>query len=272
MAEAARKIDRSHNQGPVTLDTFDERVRIAFEAVEKRINELEVGLQRVPEVIDRDNEGRVSDFLKQVKEAQKDAEKTRKTLKGPLDAKGTKIQNYHRSLIAPLEKVLKAVNDRFDEYDRKRRAEEQARIEEERRKAREAEERAAREAEEARKQAEEAARAADDEETRARAEQAMAAARQAEREAVAANARTTTSLRASVGTIRGEASQRVSQSFWDFEADHAAIDLNRLRDYLGRDAIETAIRKAIRDHTDGDTCRLTIPGVRIFRNERRITR
>ena len=270
MAQAEQQI--GHNQGPVSLDPFEERIKVAFREVEDRINELEVGLQRVPNVIDNDNAGDVSDFFKQVKTAMKDAEKIRKELKQPLDEKGKKVQSYHQSIIVPADRVLKKVSERFDEYDRKRAAEEAARIAEERRKAAEKEEAERARAQKKREAAEAAAKEADNEATREHAERKMAEARQAEREAQAASEAVNTTSKARVGSIRGAASARLVQSFWDFEADFEQIDLNRLRDYLAQEAIETALRKAIKDTAEGETCSLKIPGVRVFRNQRRITR
>ena len=44
--------------------------------------------------------------------------------------------------------------------------------------------------------------------------------------------------------------------------------LNRLRRHLSQEAIDTAIRKLIQEHAEGDTCLLRMAGLKVERRTR----
>jgi hypothetical protein len=250
-----------HNSGQPLTTTDD-----AFAPIKRRAIELEVGLARVPQEIDQDNSGKVTDFVKQCKAAIKDAGDIKSDLKRPhLDA-NTQIETAYKNIIAPLEKMTKTILDRLNAYEKQRREAEQRRLDEERRKREEAERREREEADRTRKEAEEKARAANSEAELAAAEQAMAEAHDAEQRATLAAKEVQESSKATVSNTKGVASTAVTTSRWDVtNVDMDTVNLNRLRKYFDPETVKRAARAAMRDSMDGKDCTLNIDGITVER-------
>lgn len=229
-----------HNNPPDPLEE-------AFRPIQARTNELRVGLARVPETIDPDNEGRVTDFIKQVKATIKDAKDAHRAVKAPVLEQSRAIDAKLKAMTEPLEKMLEPIQKRLADYAKKCADEERRRQEEARRRAAEEEEAKRREAEEARRAAEEKARSADTVEARQEAEAAFAGVQQAEAEAEAAAKKRELADKAKSSLIRGESgSVAVQQTYWAHEIDMDTFDLNRLRPFFKPEEIDKAVRAAIK--------------------------
>jgi len=172
----------------------------------------------------------------------------RKEIKDPYWTAGKRIDEYFRPLTARVDTVVNFFQKIADTYAAEKAAKERAIAEAAARKAREEEE--ARLA--AAKAAEDAGRLKD---AGAHAAKAEAAAERAEE----AEARASASADALTHTRTGSGILSTAKEEWAFEITHYDhIDLEALRPYLARDAIEKALRFAVKQGMR------EIKGVRIF--------
>jgi hypothetical protein len=169
----------------------------------------------------------------------------RKREKQPYLDAGRAVDGWFGALTDRLEKIRTVFQNAADQYQREKAAAERKAREDEARKLREAEEKKRREAEEAK-------RAATQEKKTDEADRLAARAEEAE-EAAAAPVADLVRTRTASGTVASAASE------WTFEVtsyDH--VDLDLLRPYIKRDAIDAACRLAVRQGVREIRC------VRIF--------
>jgi len=206
-----------------------------------RRDELLAGVDRAPEKIeDEDMSRKVTDFAKQVKTARKTGESRRKDDKEPHLEAGRTVDGFYKAEITdPLDKAVKTLESRLTVYQRTKMEAERRRREEEARKA----------AEEA-KAREEALQTEED------LDSAIAAEEQAKEAERATQAKP-----AELGQVRGDYGVSSMRANWTFEIT-GPVDLEVLRPYFTQDAIDKAIRAAIKDGVRDPAIR----GVRIFKD------
>ena len=246
-----------HNKPPAEKPTDPiERFRTTKEreiqTLRDRVNELKVGLARVPETITKDSEKLASDFMDQCKALSRDINKAHKEHKAPHLARGKVIDEMlgpKSPLVTGFKDILAPVQNRWDAYVRAQ-AEATRKAEEE--KARAAEAERIRQEEEARQReaaAAEAARQATSQEERQaaahafdEAEAARVKAQSAAEKFEAAKKRMTEPFK-----IKGDYG---STSFITTRKvlvvdDLDAIPAGLVWPYVAEDAKRTAIRKAL---------------------------
>lgn len=240
---------RYHNQPPVresltnNLSDLGEMVARETTALVARRDEFLANCSAIPEVIDSDEmDGRVNDQIAQWTKFIGEVDRWKDDTKAPILTADRLIMATHAKLRSPIEDIKKRVNERSTIFKR-------AKLERER-KAREAA------AAEAARLAAEAERMAQDQTTLQDAIDAAAAA-EASKRAAEAKASELSRSRGGWGSVSS------LQSFWDFdELDRHAIDLEAIRPHLALDAIEKAVRAAIKSGSR------KMRGVRIFENTR----
>lgn len=226
-----------------------------------RKDELLAAASRAPtEIEDDETAGKVTDFIKQLAAATKNANAARVAEKEPYLEGGRQVDGFFKAITDPLEKTKKAIERVLTAYQRKKADEERRRREEEERRAREAAERKRREAEEA------AAKLASDEDLD-NAISAEEAAKQAAADAAAAQ-KSADAKAAELSRNRGDYGGVASlRTFWDFrDLDRASLDLEALRNHLPMDGLEKAVRSFIK--AGGRELR----GVEIFENTTTVVR
>lgn len=241
MAEAVA--DLGHNNPPTDIEILKDRLDTENAALAKRRDELLDAATRVPPSVDTEEmAGKVSDFLKQVSACMKNAEAQRESAKEPHLAAGRVVDGYFKTgFTNPLDTAKRAIQDRLTTYLRKKEEAERRRREEEERKAREA----AAEAEARARAAAEQMRSAAD----------MATAISAEEEAVqkAADAlkaeQDANAKAAELSRTRGDFGALASlKTEWVGEVDNVTgMTFVTLAPYIAKDAIEKALRLAIRN-------------------------
>lgn len=238
-----------HNVGdPIAVETANLRER--YDRLFARAEELKAAVQQVPaEIADEEQAGKVAELRRMLRVCFGELEAARKVAKAPWDRIAKAV---HSLFVEPQEQLTDGI-DKLDQrertYLRRRRDEEEARRREALREAQEREAAAWRE----REAAEALARAADAEQAKARdamaAVQLAAQARDQQEAAAkvlqAAEQQAAEPVKvASVGAYGARTSLRKVWSFRNLSMDK--IDLDALRPYLGRTAVETALRLAIR--------------------------
>lgn len=206
-----------------------------------RAKSLLEGFLRAPaEVADDDMAGKMSDFIKQLAAAAKAAEDKRTADKRPILEAGTIIDDYFKAIRLPLIDAQTKITARLTAYLQKKAAAEQAK--------RLAEERLARErAEAARVEAERIAQAAMTEADMDTAivaeEQARVAETVVQQTAAAADVRPAELSRtySSHGTVASLKGQMVGTI-----TDRAMLDYKALGPYFTQDALDKAVRAAIK--------------------------
>jgi hypothetical protein len=198
---------------------------------------------------------RISETVVIINKCMKAAEAGHKKEKAPYLNGGRAVDSFfNQRIIAQLEESKRTLEARQTVYLRKKAAEEEARRIEEARKA-------AEEADRLRQIAEQEAAKARNAEEAERAAQLQKDAQQAEADSLKAGKAAAAGL-ADISrqrTISGVTSGL--RAYWDFSVeDYSKVNLDQLRPYLKRDAIDDAIRAAIRlDIRD-------IDGVKIFQS------
>lgn len=258
--EAATK-HPSDNARTITPEQIKEDLKYRLQARTKRIADLVVGCNRVPESINSaDIAAQTIDFIAQCKTELTAMEKLRKEEKKPFDDAGTAVQTFFKNAVASLTAAVDKITKTVGKYHA-----EVAKAEAEAEAARKAaEDQAKREAEQAAIKAEqdarEAARRADSEAERAiaiAAQQKAETLRTAAEEAMTAKKQKQTPTRI-IGEHGGTGYTRKP---WTFEVvDPLAIP----REFLEIDtkAINDAIRNGERN----------IPGLLIFQETTFVTR
>jgi len=252
-----------HNQPPIRetladhLSDLGEMVAKETQGLALRRDEFLANCSAIPDVIDSDEmDGRVNDQIAQWTKFMKEVDRWKDDTKAPILTADRLIMATHAKLCDPIAAIKKRVNERSTLYKRAKADRERKIREEAERQAREAAEAAAR-------AAAEAERAAQDAATLSAAIDAEAVAKQAAADAEAA--RKSAEAKASeLSRNRGDYGSVSSlQTFWDFaDLDRNAIDLEALRPHLPLDAIEMAVRAAIKSGAR------QMRGVRIFENTR----
>ena len=174
----------------------------------------------------------VADFVREINNATKRAEKIRVDEKEPYLSAERAVDGFFNGLRNPLLKIKGALESLAGAYQRRKEAEERRAREEA---ARVAREKAEADAREARRLAEESRRA-EAEAAQDRAKEAAINAR--------ATARATEAKPADLVRTRTETgTMATAKSWWDFEiTDARALDLETLRPFLPKAAIEQAMR------------------------------
>lgn len=260
MAEAAEVITRLHNRPPVTEifrlenEQLPANLEADNKALLKRRDELLAAVSRCPDKIEDDETaGRVTDFVKQLGACIKTAEAKRQGDKEPTLQSGRIIDGFFKKgIIDPVDAAKRAIENRLTLYLRHKAEVERRRREEEERKAREA--------------AAQAAREAAEREAKIKDEAGLAAAISAEEEAAmrqadaAKAAQAAEAKNAELSRTRGDFGALASlRTEWVGEVDEVTPGtLTALAAFIGRDAIEKALRLAIRNGIR------EVPGCRIF--------
>lgn len=249
-----------HNRGLDPYNDIQAEIAVRQTDLVKRRDELLAARERLPEVVDDDAAGKVSDYVKLIAAAIKNTEAARVKEKEPWLEAGRLCDGWFKKVTDPLASLKREVEAKLTVYLRAKADAERQRREAEERAARAAAEKAA---EDARRQAEAMAsemqmNGALEAEEKARAAEALAAkAAQAATAKPAEMARTRGDYGA-LGTLRQE---------WVFsDLDRDALDLEALRPYLPVDGIEKALRGFIK--AGGRELR----GVRIHQTETAVVR
>lgn len=224
-----------------------------------RRDQLIAAVERAPDIItDEETAGRVADFIKQISAAIKLADGERTRRKQPWLDGGRTVDGFFKTVTGPLDDAKKQIQGRLTAWQRARAEEERQRRMAEERAAREAAEKAARDAAEAAAKLE----SEDDLESAIAAEEAARIARESAEKA----AQDAVAKAADMHRARGDYGSTASlRTFWDFrDMDSATLDLEALRPYLAHDALEKAVRAAIRAGVR------EMRGVVIFENQKSI--
>lgn len=222
-------------------------LELQYEEVIQRAGELIAAFDRAPkEISDDETQGKMGDFVKQIGACVKTAEANRKNEKEPHLEAGRIVDSVFKSVMEPLNKAKKSIENRMGVYARDKAETERRRL--------------AAEAEERRKESERLAAEAATDSDLDKAVEAENTAIELEEKAAAKpadHARVRGDF-GSVATLRTE---------WGFEITNKdEIDLTALRPYLSPDAIEKAIRAYV-----GQGGR-DLSGVRIFEKQTTVVR
>lgn len=206
-----------HNSDPFDPDAIRARLADAHGTLIERASTLVEASGRIPEKIEDDEtNNRMGDFVKQIGTANKALETARKSEKEPFDAGGKIVHGFFTAQQGKLDEVKRLAEARMTGYMR-------AKADAERR----------RRDEEARRLAEEAA-----------AQNNESAFEQASEEVELIEASKPAEMVRSHSDLGTVSTLRTS---WEFEVtERGKIDLEALRPYLGSDAIDKAIRAAVR--------------------------
>lgn len=249
-----------------------------------RTAELLEGFDRAPAVIeDAETAGKISDFIAQITKCVKAADSKRVDIKaGPLEA-GRMIDGFfQKNILDKLDTprmaqgIKQKLLERLTKWEKKLADEERARREAAEAALREEQRLAQIAAREAQRKAEEAALAAQtakdldgaidlEEHQRKAAEQAAAAQAAAEAATRLANAKP-----AEMSTVRGEYGSSSSlRTTWKGRVSKPdTVDLNALRDYISKDAIEKAVNAYAKIHKNTKP----IAGVEFFEESSAVVR
>jgi hypothetical protein len=241
---------------PSDETALQENLDEAYRELKDRAKELLEAEARLPAITDDETSGRVSDYVALIRAAIKAADGSREKEKGPYLLGGRRVDGYfNKGIIDPLDKLRTRVQAKQTTYLREVEAVKRRELDrlaeiarqEERKRQEEAERLAA------------AAKTAKGLDKAIVAEQAAAAAT-----LVAHETQQAASVKpAELSRVRGEHSTSSLVTFMDFKnLDRDTIDLGVLRPYLSMDAIQVAVRLAIKAGVR------EISGVDIFENTR----
>lgn len=252
---------------PESVQDIYDRLTETHGSMITRRDELMAGVARVPAEIDDDNVSKIIDFVKQIKAAMTKASDAFKTEKAPYLEGGRAVDGFFKKITESLDDGVKALNKKLTVYQIAKEAEE--------RRVREAAAQVARE-EAARQQkvADAAAAALRVEADKLREDENLAGAVEREAEAQRANAAAMDAQRAAQakvadlsrtrGDMGGVSSLRTE---WKGElTDRATLDLEALREHLSADALDQAIRSAVKAG-----CRV-LRGAHIYEHKYAVTR
>lgn len=159
------------NNPPSDADVFEQKMREQYPETFSFAERLLKASDRIPtQVDDDDTAGKVSDFIKQVKSAQKSLDAARVEEKEVYVRGGRMVDGMFKNWTEKLKTLVNSAAEPLAEYQKKKEDEERRRREEEAQRKREEAEAALREAERKRKEAEEKERIAKEEQARAHAE------------------------------------------------------------------------------------------------------
>lgn len=231
-----------HNAPPIEelLADTQKDLLARVEPLAERANDLP------KKIASEDDLAKVTPVVVDAKALAKDIEGARSAEKKPYLDGGRAVDAFFKPHKDRLDRIVGVFERLASDFQREK-------IAEERRRAEEAERKADAEAERLRKEAE----AAKKPETRQRKlDKAAEAENEADRAAAAAG-RSGNEL-GKVTTAGGTAR---AQTFWNYAIDnYGGVDLNSIRDFIDREAVEKAIRAKIKIQK-GNT---EIPGVRVF--------
>lgn len=233
--------------------TLKERLTETYAPMIAEVDRIAEVATALPKVVGNDKDlDRVGVVVKDAKAMAKRLDGARKAEKKEFDDKGKEVQAHFNPVIERLGLIAERLEDRATAYQREKLAAERREREEAARKLREKEEAERRKAQ----QAEDAGRAAVAGRAEDRAE--IAGQRAAELEDQAAgSAADLTRTRGASGTLA------TSKTTLDFRiVDIAKVNLETLRPYLDREAIEKAIRSLLRFQKGNAVCE----GVEFFEN------
>lgn len=183
-------------------------------------------------------------ILTGLREIERRAEDIRKAEKEPVFHAGKAIDAFFKDLMGMLSAAAKPVQAAADDYARRKAAEER---------------------ELRRRQEEEARRRAEAERQKAENARSAEAAAKAAARAEAFEAEADGAGQQKSGPVRGGGVTASSRATWDFEiVDYSTVDLEAIRPFLARDAVEKAIRAKVRI----DKGSTNIRGVRVFEGAR----
>lgn len=251
------------NRPPADADPLRERLTEDHADLLKRRDELLAASERVPATVNNEETAKkVGDFIKQIGAAVKNADTARVAEKEPYLSGGRTVDGFFKVLITdPLAKAKRDIEDRLNQYLRKKTAEERQRREAEKRQRREEADRLAREA---REQADKLiSESLDSEAALNAAVDAEEVAQQAQADAEVA-AKTASANAAEMSRTRGNYGSLASlRTYWDFrDIYREKLNLEELRSHLPLDALEKAVRSYIK--AGGRD----LSGVTIFENTR----
>lgn len=236
------------NALPDTLaKAFAERLAGIIDPIAQRAN-------GAPEVFTSDEDmAGATDIVNDAQAAWSDFDKLRKEQKDPFKRGGELVDDYFRTPLQRLARIKEVFTKRATDYTRekRRKADEAARLERER---------LEREAEEARKKAAEAAEFGDHDEAIEHLQQAATVETKIEEKAA------TPAIGADDMTVRGASGGAArSRTEWTFEIeDFSKIDLNALRDFIAPEAVD----KALKAYTKMRKGTAKVEGVRFFEDEK----
>lgn len=231
-----------HNAPPIEelLASISAELLAGLDPIAERANGL-------PKVIKTEADlALVTPVVVDAKALSKKIEKMRTDEKAPYLAGGRAVDAFFNPSKARLDRIASVFERLAGDFQREK-------IATQRREAEEAERKAAADAERLRREAEEVVKP---ETKQKRLDAAAEADNAADRAAAAATAETADLAKVTTagGTVRG-------QTFWNFAIEkYDDVDLNSIRDFIDRDAVEKAIRAKIKIQK-GNT---EINGVRVF--------
>lgn len=253
--ESAPVAGPGHNQPPEPksqIDVFQTNIERQIKPHVDDINQIIVGLNKLPEEIDAKVAKRYQDFLKQVKEKRKRLEEFRVELKTPHDQRAQIIQDLLgpksalREQLATYEKKAKG---RYDVWKKAEDARKKAVAEEKARKAEEEKRRLEQEAAEAARKAETLAENAQSQEERKEAIQAfeqnraLSSAAEVARRALLSNQKTAKSSNITRGEYGSIGFTRPTQVLTVEDMD--ALPASKIWPYVDPAEKERAVKKAL---------------------------
>jgi len=241
-------LSRYHNQPPLL-----ERLAADYAALSGCIDAIAARANGAPRKITTDADlDVVGAIVVDASALVRKAEAHRKDEKDEFLRSGRDVDAFFKNFIDRIDRIKQAFQAIADIYQREKVAEARRLAEEVARKARDEEERQR----EIARRADEANRAKTADKHGAKADEAAAIADEAEALA-ASSAADLTRTRTASGTLA------TAKTEWAFEiTDYEVVPLDKLRPYLKRDAVESAIRALVKVHQD----KSPMTGVRIFQD------
>ncbi len=263
-----------HNLPPSEVEAYADTLKEKTKPIEAIIDDYVVGLKRLPEEIDDENAGQVTDFIKSCRALYKKAETMRTDERKHYEEFRDAAQKHFVRLTSKLAELGKAATARLDVYQQAKEAAMKAAAEEERKRAEEAERLAREEAAELQRKADEAAKAADTSAAREKAKEAERRAREAEERADKEAERKKEADKAPETTTRGGyGASAGTTKRWTFEVEDIA-KVPRQFLMVNTVAVNDAIKadaKAMKEGKEGAAMR-TIAGLRIFQKSSTVVR
>ena len=220
-----------------------------------------------PKINDQSDHDKYVDTITEIRARFKDVEAYRVAEKDPHLKAERAVDGFFVPIRDGLEKLMQACNAAVTVYDRRIAAEERARREAEEAEARRLEAEARRREQEALQRAEEAKRADYRAKHTAAAEKAAVEARAAEETAFVASQRVNVKPAELARSRSEKGTLSTLRSSWVFEVENwDAINLDQLKPYIMRVALETAIKAAVANGVR------SLNGVRIFQTEKAVVR
>lgn len=249
-----------HNNPPSDVEILRDTLAAQNADILSRRDELLAACGRIPAITSDDIAGKVGDHVKLMTSCMKSADTKRVATKEPYLSAGRTVDGFFKGITDPLETAKKQVERNLTAYLQEKAAAERRRREEDARIAREEADRIAAEAAAAAAQVQTEADlgnaiAAEDSATTAQAEAAKA---QKEADAKAADMSRT---RGDYGAV---SSLRTTWEFSDLNRD--TLDLEALRQHIPIDALEKAVRAAIKAGVR------ELAGVRIYESTNAVVR